>query len=52
MKRKIDYRFIPAFIISLIFLSYDIYDKNLFGIIVMGILTLIWGILIIFKVIK
>ena len=49
---KIDYRIVPAFSISLVFLLYNIYDSNIKGIVIMGGLTLLWLLLIIFKPIK
>ena len=49
---KIDYRNVPAFIISLLFLLYYIYDSNIAGIVIMLCLTLLFLLLIIFEPLK
>lgn len=49
---KIDYRIVPAFTVSLMFLLYNIYDKNIKGIVIMGCLTLLWLLFMIFKPLK
>jgi len=45
---KIDHTHVPAFTVSLLFLLYNIYDRNIRGIVIMRCLTLLWLLLMIF----